>query len=463
MATPTVTTSQVRIHLRTRRDDLELPQDTGPILVSTDFKRYQLSTLVNRLLETDRPVPLEFLINGQFLRTSLDDFLTQNGLSAETTLAVEYVEALIPPIYQASYEHDDWVSSVDVLSASSSAGGGAVSAGKERILTASYDGLLRVWNASNHVVATGAAHTAAVKSARFLDPTHVVSGGVDRTVRVWNYTDSDTEGGATLTPSLELYGHGASVDNLAVDKASASILSAGADHRIGVWSTKKADLPPAPEALVPSANKRRKLSHAKPVAPKGPLTMLDGHQSPVADVCFDAKDATVAYSASWDHSVKTWDLPTATCVDTRTTAHPLFSLCHLPQHSLLAAGTSARHITLVDPRASATTIAAMTLRGHTNAVVALARDPGSSSSYRLVSGSHDGTCRVWDLRSVRHHQAGTERVGDAVYVIERESAKGRPKTGVSGDGAKVFAVEWNREVGVVSGGEDKRVQINQGG
>ncbi|KAF2765172.1 microtubule associated protein [Teratosphaeria nubilosa] len=452
-------TSQVRVHLRSRSENLQLPQHTGPILVSTEFKRYQLSTLVNRLLETDKPIPLDFLINGQFLRTSLDDFLTQNGISAETTLSVEYVKALVPPIYHASYEHDDWVSSVHVLSASSSAGGEAVLEGKERILTGSYDGLLRVWNASNEVVATASAHTAAVKSAHFLGPTHIVSAGVDRTVRVWNYTDSETDGRATLTPSLELYGHKASVDNLAVNKASSRILSAGADHRIGVWSTQKAELPSAPEGLLPSANKRRKLSNAKPVAQKGSLRMLDGHQSQVSDVCFDEKDATVAYSASWDHSVKTWDLTTSTCVDTRTTAQSLFSICHIHEHSLLATGTSARHITLIDPRASATTVSAMTLRGHTNAVVSLARDPGSS--YQLVSGSHDGSCRIWDIRSVRH-QAGTERVGDAVYVIERESAKGKPKTGVSGDGVKVFGVDWNREVGVVSGGEDKRVQINKG-
>ena len=76
---------------------------------------------MNRLLETERPLPLEFLVNGQFLRTSLDEFLTQNGISAETTLSVEYVKALIPPLYVSSYEHDDWVSSVDVLSQSSKA------------------------------------------------------------------------------------------------------------------------------------------------------------------------------------------------------------------------------------------------------------------------------------------------------------------------------------------------------
>ncbi|KAK4951898.1 ribosome biogenesis protein ytm1 [Elasticomyces elasticus] len=432
--------SQVRVHLHTKSGDIELPQDTGPILVSTELKRYQLSTLVNRLLETDKPLPLEFLINGQFLRTSLDEFLTKNGISAETTLSVEYVKALIPPIYSASYEHDDWISSVDVNS--------------QRILSGSYDGLLRVWNMSSEVVGTGQSHMSSIKAAKFISPTQVASSGMDRTIRIWKYEDAQAAGAASLTPTLELYGHKASVDKIAVHGNSSRILSASADHSIGLWSTKKAEAPAAPENLLPSANKRRKLSNAKHLPQRGPLSMLQGHQSQVGDVCFDEKDATVGYSASWDHSVKTWDLTTSTCVDTRTTAQSLFSICHLPESSLLATGTSARHITLIDPRASATTISAMTLRGHTNAVVSLARDP--NTSYQIVSGSHDGTCRVWDIRSVRSE--ASDRVGESVYVIERDSAKG--KRVVAGEGVKVFSVCWDKDVGIVSGSEDKQLQIN---
>jgi ribosome biogenesis protein YTM1 len=248
------------------------------------------------------------------------------------------------------------------------------------------------------------------------------------------------------------------VDNVAVHAPSSRILSASADHTIGLWTTKKGEAPPAPETLLPTSNKRRKISTSKPLPQRGPLSILSGHTAQVSDVCFDAKDPTVAYSSSWDHAVKTWDLTTSACVDTRTTAQSLFGICHLPDAGLLATGTAARHITLIDPRASATTIAAMTLRGHTNAVVSLDRDP--SSAYQLVSGSHDGTCRVWDIRSVRQ-EAGAERVGESVYVIERESAKGRPKT-IAGDGVKVFSVAWDREWGVVSAGEDRRVQVNKG-
>ena len=239
----------------------------------------------------------------------------------------------------ASYEHDDWVSSVDILSPSSKAGqwaGGRYDSSAQRILSGSYDGLLRVWNMSSEVVATGQGHTASVKAAKFISPTQVVSSGFDRTLRLWMYDDSEAEGAASLTPTLELYGHKASVDSIAVHGPSSRVLSASSDHTVSVWSTKKAEGPAASENLLPTANKRRKLSTAKTVPQRGPLSVLEGHQSQVSDVCFDGRDATVAYSCSWDHSVKTWDLTTGACVDTRTTAQSLFSLCHLPEASLLA-------------------------------------------------------------------------------------------------------------------------------
>lgn len=104
----------------------------------------------------------------------------------------------------------------------------------------------------------------------------------------------------------------------------------------------------------------------------------------------------------------------------------------------------------------------MTLRGHTNMISSIAKDP--ESNYGLVSGSHDGTCRVWDLRSSRQgtKDEGGGLVGEAVYVVERESQKEGSKRPVGGEGIKVFGVAWDKDIGIVSGGEDKMVQINRG-
>lgn len=338
--------------------------------------------------------------------------------------------------------------------------------GQERMLSGSYDGLLRVWSMSSEVLATSPSadsggHASSIKAAKYISPSHITSAGLDRTIRLWKYSEDPEGFTASISPQVELYGHKASIDSLAVHHPSSRILSASQDHSIGLWSTKKSDAPPAPSSLLPSATsrnaKRRKIGPSTSTPQRGPLSLLKSHTGPVSDTIFAPNDHTVAHSTSWDHTLKTWDLPTSTCVDTRSTSHSLLSLTALPYLSLLAAGTSARHITLIDPRASATTVSAMTLRGHTNAVVSLATDP--ESDYGLVSGSHDGTCRVWDVRSSRSEKEG--RVGESLYVIERKSLKGERKK-VGGEGVKVFGVVWDKDVGIISGGEDKRVQVNRG-
>ncbi len=425
------------------------------------------------MLDTPSPIPFDFLINGTFLRTTLEEYLTANGLSSETTLNLQYVRSLIPPLYEASFEHDDWVSCVDVLSRSSVAGiwdGSEVISGQERILSGSYDGLLRVWNTSGQAIATSASssaggHTSSIKSARFISPTQIASSGLDRTIRVWKYTEARDHFSAELKPVLELYGHKGSIDSIDVHGPSNRILSASADGTIGLWTTLKNSAPAAPDSLLTSGPtaKRRKLATSTSTPQRGPLSMIHSHTAPVTAAIFNPLDSTVAYSASQDHTVRTFDLTTSSLVDTRTTSHPLLALTALPGIStqLLAAGTSARHITLLDPRISAQSTQVMTLRGHTNKIVSIAPDP--ESNYGLVSGSHDGTCRVWDLRSTRQgtKDEGGGLVGEAVYVVERESQKGG-KRPVAGQGIKVFGVQWDKDVGIVSAGEDKMVQVNRG-
>lgn len=436
------------------------------LIIRPDLRRYALSTLVNTLLELEKPIPLEFLINGTFLRTSLHEYLTSNGISAETILNVEYVKAIVPPLYLSSFEHDSWVSSVDVLSATSNAGRWAGSAGTpmpghERIVSGSFDGLLRVWNMSSEVLVTSTGDNGpAIKATRFLSPSQFVSSGDDGVVRIWNHNEDEGALSASLDARLELLGHKRGVDALAVHQPSNRILSASADSSVGLWSTKKSDAPAVPNPTTSGStpsNKKRKTGDAPSIAQRGPLSIMKAHADCVSAVNFKPDDATVAYSTSWDHALKTWDLTTAAVVDTRTTSASLFSLTALSALNLVAAGSSEKYIALIDPRVSATAVTVMTLRGHTNSVVALSPDP--DSSYGLVSGSYDGSCRVWDVRSASSEKDG--RVGKSVYTISRESAKDK-KWRAGGEGVKVFDVVWDAKVGIVSASEDKRVQINRG-
>ena len=452
--------SQVRIRLTTQNPRFSLA-DSAPILVPTSFRRLALSSLVNNLLDHEHPVPFDFIIRGAYLRTTLEDILTEKGISSETVIEAEYTPAQKPPRYVASFEHDDWVSAVDVLPGAQTANG------QPRIVSASYDGRLRVWNTSSQVLATSppknaGGHSSFVKTTKFISPTLLISGGFDRVARLWKYEEDNDSLSAAITPQLELYGHSSTIDSIAVHAPSNRFLTASADHSIGLWSTRKSDAPAAPEDLLPKTlrenGKRRKLNPAVSVSQRGPLSMLRQHSQQVSGVMFDSKDSTVAYSSSWDQTMRTWDLVTSTVVDTRTTNQALFAIEQMPELSLVVTGTAGREIKMIDPRASAAAVTAMSLRGHKNSVVALARDPSSSGEHSLVSGSHDGTCRIWDLRNVKQGKDGT--VVSSLYTLTRESVRGATPEVVSG--AQVYDVHWSAELGILSAGQDRCVQINSG-
>lgn len=425
------------------------------------------------MLDTSSPIPLDFLANGTFLTTSVEDYLASNGLSSESTLTLQYVRSLLPPVYESSFEHDDWVGAVDVLSATSPAGRlggdqGPPSSIIDRVASASYDGLVRIWNSSGEAIATtpashGGGHSMRLNAVKWLSAKQLASAGLDRKVLVWDYTEGGEDGSSgSLKPNMELWGHEKAVNTIEASLSTRRLLTASSDGRIGLWSSSKRTAPQADPESLPSAHTNKKAKTAVSAsAQRGPLAMIDAHDEPVTAALFHPHDSTVAYTASQDHTVKTIDLTTQRQVSRLTTMHPLLCAAALPARNLVAAGSSARHITLLDPRESAASTAAMTLRGHVNMVVSLAASP--ENDYSLVSGSHDSTCRVWDLRSVRPGttEEGGGSVSSPVYTIGREWLKNK-KLPPAGDGAKVLSVVWDKTWGIVSGGEDKKVQINRG-
>jgi ribosome biogenesis protein YTM1 len=308
-------------------------------------------------------------------------------------------------------------------------------------LSGSYDGIARVWNLSGQVLSEGAGHTAGIKSVKWLDAESFVTSSLDRTLRIWRYIADGTVA-ASIKPAAEYIGHKSTVESLAVNQQSKQILSASADGTVGLWSALPKQSPAAPEIELPVRSKKRKMAANGPKVPQyGSLAMLKGHQGPVSGVAFAPNDATVGYSVSWDNMIKTWDLTTGVNVTTKKAKNPILSLATMKELNLLACGTSARHIILNDPRENAEAVSTATLRGHTNAVVGLSANP--ANEWELASAGHDGTVRVWDVRA---SESG------ALFTINREGE------GLNGN-EKVFDVEWSK-VGIVSGGEDKRVQIN---
>lgn len=96
-------------------------------------------------------VDFDFLIEGQLLRTPLNDYLTQKGLSTENTLNVEYVVALPAPKPLTAFQTDDWISSISILS-------------ENEFLSTGYDGVVTLWNAEGKVLSQAQVATSPLKS-----------------------------------------------------------------------------------------------------------------------------------------------------------------------------------------------------------------------------------------------------------------------------------------------------------
>lgn len=440
------TKDQIKVRFFTRDEDESLHCSPNPIYIPVTLKRFGLSEIVNHLLKTETPAPFEFLIDGTILKTDIQDYLVKNGLSTEAFLTLEYTRAVLPPKFLSSFNNEDWISSIDSIGSMELAGGnGETISTAPKILTGSYDGIVRIYNSSGKVETQLAGHSQPVKSVKFISPTRFVTAGMDRTIRLWRSgvisdedIDKDTQNGSTF--ALLDY-HKSTVSTLDLNLKTNRILSGSYDNSIAFWSTNPKEMNTSDpidsnEVLSSASRKRMKLAiKDSTIKRKAPLAVLDSHHAPVEGVLFDINDSTIAYSVSQDHTIKTWDLVTARCVDTKQTNYSLLSLVALPNMNLLATGSSARHINLHDPRASKVTISQLV--GHTNFVVSLAT---TDNDYMLISGSHDGTAKVWDIRANK-----------AMYTITRNSEE--PKS-------KVFAVKWEKEIGIMSAGSDKKLQIN---
>uniref|UniRef100_K3W5E8 NLE domain-containing protein n=1 Tax=Globisporangium ultimum (strain ATCC 200006 / CBS 805.95 / DAOM BR144) TaxID=431595 RepID=K3W5E8_GLOUD len=121
---------QVRVKFVTKNEAIRVTET--PFAVPTRLNRQGLSQVVNHLLNTATPKPFDFLIDDLFLRSSLEKYMQQHGVSEESLLTLEYVEALPQPEKKNETNHPDWVSAVAVA--------------KDVTVTGCYDGHVRVYD-----------------------------------------------------------------------------------------------------------------------------------------------------------------------------------------------------------------------------------------------------------------------------------------------------------------------------
>lgn len=479
MASSSATAAEATVPIMLTTSLTEYAIPSGPYMVPVSWRRTHLSTLVNKLVASSSTglttVPFDFIIDSALLRTSLGEFLESSGLTAESTLAIEYVRSTLPPTRLAAFEHDDWVASVDCSR-------------QALYMTASFDGSVRVFEPTD---ATNAVHTfstvnkaavqggrnTALTKAKWTPEGDIVTGGMDGGVQMWSVQHDEGWRSARKWGGVAHNAPVADVD-VAQGPAGVSVLSAGWDGIVALWddvpSTTTADNNDDEDDSDDGAKRRKTASGAakstrgaRAAGVKEPTVVL-WHAAPAAHAATGAKnvftsasrvsavlfertatgrDSNRAWSAGYN-GLKGWDLSsggtlhTSLSMPTSTAeTRPITALAQLGPTALVAGATD-RAMQIFDIRTDATTAAlgvAIT-NAHRGAVDALSAHPTSTVMFASAS-SADSHVKVWDTRSSRK----------PLFVLGTAGAEG------------VLALDWSQDgQQLVAGGKDKRITVYRG-
>ncbi|GJE94165.1 NLE and WD40 domain-containing protein [Phanerochaete sordida] len=414
----------------------QYPLPTQKFMIPASWRRYQLSQLVNKALSLTKPVPFDFLVRGEILRTTLGEWCAEHGVEEEETLEIEYIESVMPPQRMTSLPHEDWVSSISCQESG-------------LFLTASYDGNVRLFDYSQTLLQTVPVHSAAITSATYVKKNGentrlVATASHDLTARLAEISVSPVDPSPSrVVASLHL--HTGPLTGISANTSGSQLLTSSADGLIGLWDTSipKSDEVPLDDA--PSERKkRRKLDEGQEARPKrkAPVAVLKSHTARVSKALF-TRDGKSAVSAGFDSTVRTWDVENGVCTSTITAAAKPFVDIALPHsgNTVLAASTD-RTVSQYDLRAaeSSAVTAAITSLPHPATPSCIAVPSAGSSEHQLVTGAYDGVVRLWDLRSAKS-AVTSFKVWDA-----------RPASG-----RKILSVDW--APGVVGIGGEGGVEV----
>jgi WD40 repeat protein len=206
----------------------------------------------------------------------------------------------------------------------------------------------------------------------------IVSGGEDRTLRIWDL--------ATGTPIGEpLTGHDGAVKAVAMGELESrpAIISGSSDGSLRVWD----------------------LATGTPVGE--PLTGHSGHVLAVAIGALDGQPIVV--SGSSDHTVRVWDLGTRTTLGTPFTGHhaPVTTVVvdELASRPIIISGSQDHTVSAWDPAVSGSVIKTYSLPGEVRSVVCTGGDQWATPAVRQVACAAD---RAVFLGPLEPQRAGTE-------------------------------------------------------
>lgn len=250
-------------------------------------------------------------------------------------------------------------------------------------------------------------HEGEVTSVAFSsDGRLLASGGVDRTVKIWEVSTRKLQ--RTLT------GHKNYVVAVAFSPDGDLLASGSTDNTIKIWDVSSGSLLQtldgdalgnsvlcvafSPDGRLLAAGRWGKVVELWDRATWSLKQTLTGHEAPVATVAF-SPDRRLLASGSEDKTIRLWDAASGALVKTLTGHEDrVLSVAFSPDGRVLASGSADSTIRLWDVDSGTERLS---LRGHAGWVRSVAF---STDGRWLASGGHDMTVRIWDLATGKEEQ-----------------------------------------------------------
>ena len=353
------------------------------------------------------------------LSSTLDRYLTREGVSEEHTLLLEYFPRPKDPKPSGSTKVPDWISGIKVAKNK-----------KGLVYASSFDGSLIEFDASGKLVQRLAtAHKDSIRALSVLttldNTTYLFSGSKDGSIAAWTT--------APMTLAGMCGNSGIPVD--AVDAAKSSdnnqealLIGGGSDGLLKLYQM-KLDVSENNGKKHSEDKERGKRQHHE-LACQEAVGVLSGHSDKISAVQWLGDvDPTSCYSASWDCTLRVWDVVRQ--VETASWRLPKAATCMSQRNNLMVSGHADYIVRVWDARVAGGDSACKTnLSSHQGWVSSVA----FQSEYVIASASYDRTIKVWDVRRMA-----------PLHTIETNLA------------GRLFAVDWGAD-SLYAGGTDAELR-----
>jgi WD40 repeat protein len=296
----------------------------------------------------------------------------------------------------------------------------AVTSDGRYALSASFDTTVGVWDlAAGRRVATLAGHTGRLRAVRVTpDDRYAISAGEDNILRVWDLRAALA--GEPVSGRV-LAGHTGTVWSVAVAPDGRRAASVGDDGRLLLWDLDGGDAPIAQKRTDTALRAVTFLPGQNQVLVgdiAGQLVRLDldrdtqlalqrKHTSSIFAIAV-AGDGSLALTASYDRTVKVWDLREGSLALLHTlSGHGgyVYDVVLSPDGRRAVSAASDGMLKVWQLTAEQTPKRARHPRGHQGTVRSLALMPGAGAPVRAVSSAQDGVLQGWDVEQGRRRYA----------------------------------------------------------